>query len=66
MAYHDFSIIFVTFTRAGKIRFSGARNLVLLKASLGERRAPHNFELLLTLRGTCVHIIVYLIVDQMK
>ena len=52
--------------RATKIRFSGARNSVLLKASPGERRTPHDFVLLLTLRGTCVHLIVYLIVNQMK
>ena len=39
---------------------------MLLKASSGERRAPRNFVLLVTLQGTRVQLIVYLIVRQMK
>ena len=37
-------------TRAGKIRFSGERNFMLLKTSSGARCAPCNFVLLVTLR----------------
>ena len=51
---------------AGKIRFSGARKSVLLKTSLGEHCAPRNFVHLVTLRGTDVRLIVYLVVHQMK
>ena len=42
--------------RAGKIRFSGARKFVLLKASSGDCCAPCNFLLLVTLRGTRVRL----------
>ena len=49
-----------------KIRFSGTRKSVLLKASSGERCAPQNFVHLVTFRGTRVHLIVYLVVHQMK
>ena len=35
--------------RAGNITFSGAQKYVLLKPSSGERRAPRNFVLLITL-----------------
>ena len=52
--------------RAGKVRFSGARKSVLLKASSGERCAPRNFVHLVALQGTCVRLIVYLVVHQMK
>ena len=52
--------------RAGKIRFSGAQKSVLLKASSGERCAPCNFVHLVALQGTCVRLIVYLVVHQMK
>ena len=52
-------------SRAGKIRFSGTRKPVSLKPSL-ERCAPRNFVLLVTLGGTCVRLIVYLAVYQMK
>ena len=52
--------------RAGQIKFSGARKSVLLKASSGERCAPRNFVHLVTLRGTRVHLIVYLAIHQMK
>ena len=52
--------------RAGKIRFFGARQSVLLKASSGERCAPQKFLHLLTFRGTQVYVIVYLAVHQMK
>ena len=45
--------------RAGKIRFSVARNSVLLKASSEERHKPCNFVLLVTLWGTCVRLIVH-------
>ena len=51
--------------RTGKIRFSGARKSVLLKASSRERCVPQNFVYLATFRGTRVHLIVYL-VYQMK
>ena len=53
---------------AGKIRFSGARKSVLLKAISGERGAPRNFVHLVTLRDTHVRLIVYLVVlvHQMK
>ena len=51
---------------AGKIRFSGTQKSVLLKASSGECCAPHNFVLLLTLGGTCICLIVYIAVYQMK
>ena len=52
--------------RAGKIRFSGARKSVLLKASSGERCAPQNVVHVATFRGTRVYLIVYLVVHQMK
>ena len=52
--------------RARKISFSGARKSVLLKASSGERCAPRYFVHLVTLRGTRVHLIVYLAVHQMR
>ena len=45
-----------------KIRFSGARKSVLLKPSSQEHCAPCNFVLPVTLQGTCVRFIVYLIV----
>ena len=50
---------------AGKIRFSGVQKSVLLKASSGEHCVPHNFVHLVTLQGTCVGLIVYLVVHQM-
>ena len=49
-------------TRAGRIRFSGARKSVLLKASSGERCAPRNFVHLVILRDTRVPLILYLVV----
>ena len=52
--------------RAGKIRFSATQKSVLLKASSGERCGPHNIMLLVTLGGTCVRLIVYLTMHQMK
>ena len=52
--------------RAGKIRFSATQKSVLLKASSGERCGPHNIMLLVTLGGTCVSLIVYLVMHQMK
>ena len=52
--------------RAGKISFSGARKSVLLKASSGEHYAPCNFVHLVTLRGTLVHLTLYLAMHQMK
>ena len=48
-----------------KIRFFGARKSVLLKAS-SEHCAPQNFVHLATFRGTRVHLIVYLVVHQIK
>ena len=52
--------------RVGKVRFSGTRKFVFLKASSEERCAPHNFVLLVTLRGTRVRLIFYVAVHQMK
>ena len=52
--------------RAGKNWFSGAQNSMLPKASSGEPCAPRNFVLLVTLRGTSVHLVVYLVVHHMK
>ena len=52
--------------RAGKIRFSGERNSVLLKASSGARCTPRNFVLIVTLLGTSVCLTLYLTVHQMK
>ena len=51
---------------ARKIRFFGARKSVLLKASSGEYCAPQNFVHLRIFRGTQVHLIVYLVVHQIK
>ena len=62
----QFFPIFQEKLRAGKIRFSGARKSVLLKASSGGRCAPKNFVHLATFRGTRVHLIVYLVVHQMN
>ena len=45
---------------AGKNRFTGAKKSVLLKASSGD------FVHLVTLRGTRVRLIVYIVVHQMK
>ena len=56
----------IVISRARKIRFSGEQNSVLLKASSGERCAPRNFVLLMTLRVTNVCLTVYLAVHQMK
>ena len=53
------------FYRAGKIRFFGAWKSVPLKASSG-KRAPQNFVHFATFRGTQVHLIVYLIMHQIK
>ena len=50
----------------GKNRFTGVQKSVLLKASSGERCALRNFVQLVTLRGTRVRLIVYLLVHQMK
>ena len=50
----------------GKNRFTGAQKSVLLKASSGVRCALRNFVQLVTLRGTRVRLIVYLLVHQMK
>ena len=55
-----------SFVRAGKIRFSGERNSMLLKASSGACCAPRNFVLLVMLRGTSVCLTVYLTMHQMK
>ena len=49
-----------------KIRFSGARKFVFLKAGSGECCATHNFVHFVTLRGTSVCLIMYLVVHQMK
>ena len=51
---------------AGKIKFSGTRKSVLLKANLGEHCVPHNFVLLVTLEGIHVQFIMYLTMYQMK
>ena len=52
--------------RARKIRFSGSRKSVFLKASSGERCPSRYFVLLVTLGGTRVDFIVYLAMPQMK
>ena len=54
------------FIMAGKIIFSGARKSLLHKASSGERCAPRNFMHFVTLQGTLVRLIVYLVSHQMK
>ena len=59
-------IKYITSSRAGKVRSSGARKSVLLKASSGGHCAPQNVVHLATFRGTRVHLIVYLVVHQMK
>ena len=59
-------IKYITSSRAGKVRSSGAWKSVLLKASSGGHCAPQNFVHLGTFRGTRVHLIVYLVVHQMK
>ena len=46
--------------------FSGAQKSVLLKESSGECCAPRNSVHLVTLHGTCLRFIVYLVVHQMK
>ena len=46
---------------ARKIKFSDTQKSVLLKANSGEHCAPCNFVLLMTLGGTHVHLIVYLV-----
>ena len=51
---------------AGKIRFSLAKKSMLLKESSGEHCAAQKFVHLVTLRGTCVCLIVYLVVHQIK
>ena len=52
--------------RAGKIRFPCTQKSVLSKPSLGECCAPRNFVLLVTLQGTCIPLIMYLIMHNMK
>ena len=56
----------ITVSMAGKIRFSSAQKSMLLKASSGEHCVPCNFVHLLTLRGTCICLIVYLVLHQIK
>ena len=53
-------------SRAGKIRFSGARKFVLLKPSSREHCVPRYFVLLVILQGTYVRLIVHLVMYQMK
>ena len=60
------SLLGIANTRAGKIRFSGAQKSVLLKVNSGDLCAPHNFLHLVPLQGACVHLIVYLVIHQMK
>ena len=52
--------------KAGKIKFSGDWNSVLLKTSSGACCAPGKFALLVTLQGTSVCLTMYLAVYQMK
>ena len=66
MFYHFQSRFHLNRNRAGKIRFSGKRNSVLLKTSSGARCTPCNFVPLVTLRRTSICLTVYLIVHQMK
>ena len=52
--------------RAGKFRFSGTQNSMLLKASSGEHCTPCNFVHLVTLQDTCACLILYLIMHQKR
>ena len=60
------STLHCNIVRVGKIRFSGARESMLLKASSGKVCVPQNFVHLATLQGTRVGLIVYLVVHHMK
>ena len=66
MLYHFQPRFHLNRNRAGKIRFSGDPNSVLLKTNSGARCVPCNFVLLVTLRRTSVSLTVYLTVHQMK
>ena len=66
MLYHFQSRFHFNRNRAGKIRFSGERNSVLLKTSSGASYAPHNFVLTVTLQHASVCLTVYLAMHQMK
>ena len=59
---YTFFTLLKLINRARKIRFSGTRKSVLLKASSGEHCASRNFVLLVALGGTCVCLIAYLVV----
>ena len=59
-------IFSVSELKAGKTRFSGERNSVLLKANSGAPCAPHNFVLLVTLWGTSVCLTECLAMHQRK
>ena len=61
--YHPSQVYIVM---AGKIRFSAALKSILLKASSGEHCVSRNFVHLVTLQGTGVRLIVYLVLHQIK
>ena len=54
-AQDEYHILFILVcslpVRAGKIRFSGEQRAMILKASSGERCAPHKLVLLVTLQS---------------
>ena len=49
-----------------KIKFSGSRKFLILKAGLGELRSPCNLVLFMSLRGVQVHPVVCLVVDYFQ
>ena len=57
---------FAIYFRAGKIRFSGTQESVLLKAMSGKHSEHQNVVLLVTLGVTRVCLIVYHTMHQMK
>ena len=50
---HQCLLTLNVWSRAGKVRFSGAQNSMFLKASSGECCKPCNIVLLVTLQCTC-------------
>ena len=64
--WHTTIVLLIWRVQGWKISFSGTRKSVLPRTSSGERCAPRNFELLVTLGGTRVRHIVNLALYQMK
>ena len=58
--------IATTSMQGWKNKFSGMQKSVLLKAGSRECFVPHNFLLFVTVQGTHVCLIVYLVVHQIK